>query len=221
MFKWFFTLLFTIPIIGFCQFSTVQIEANAVPQPITRDTAIQNWNSAQPLFSKLSPESKEFLYWVNYSRNNPVKFWDSVVNPIIQAFPSLNTIEAKSLKSDFKKAGRLPMFSLNEKLINTAQFLAGDIAGKKAAPSHTSTNGDDFGKRMMKAGIKTCAGENISLSGQGSIMAVVLLYLDINLPDLGHRKTLLDHNLVETGIGYAPYGKKQLFFVQDFACTQQ
>lgn len=215
------TFLIILPVVCFSQVSMVQIEANAIPQPVSRDTAVQNWNYSQQLFSKLSPESKEFLYWVNYSRNNPERFWDSVVNPIIQAFPSLNTSEAKSLKSDLKKSGPLPMFSLNQTLINTAQYLATDIGGKKAAPSHTATNGDDFGKRMSKARIKKCAGENISLSAQGSIMAVVLLYLDINLPDLGHRKTLLDPNLVETGIGYAPYGKNHLFFVQDFACSQQ
>jgi uncharacterized protein YkwD len=116
--------------------------------------------------------------------------------------------------------GALPMFALSDKLTRTAQSHAYDISGKRAAPSHTSTNGTEFGERMKKAGIKYCASENISVSSQSPLLAVLLLYLDIGLSDLGHRKTLLNPNLLETGIGVASYGNNQLFLVQDLSCLQ-
>ena len=75
---------------------------------------------------------------------------------------------------------------------------------------------------MNRAGIKYCANENISISSQSILLSVLLLYLDIGLPNLGHRKALLNPSLVETGIGSASYGKEmgQFFLVQDLACLQ-
>ena len=52
-------------------------------------------------------------------------------------------------------------------------------------------------------------------------LSILLLYLDIGVPSLGHRKALLDQNLREIGVGSALYGKDQYFLVQDLACTQQ
>jgi hypothetical protein len=209
------------PVFSFSQLSRIELEAKTVPEPLMQDTTVNNWNQAQPGYDKLPAESKELLYWTNYSRNNPKKFWDSAVVPILAAFPALNRSEAYSLKADLLMAGPLPMFILNDRLINTAQGHASDIALKRAAVSHTSTDGTDFGTRMKRASIKKCANENISLSGQTILLSVVLLYLDINLPGLGHRKTLLDRNLREIGVGSFPYNKNQYFLVQDFACAQQ
>lgn len=214
---------FFIPLFSFSQFSTIELEVRPIPEPVTRDTAVDSWNQSLPAFKKLSTQSKEFLYWINYFRSSPEKFWDSVISPVLLIFPPLNTAESKSLRTDLIKTGKLPMFSLSEALINTAQLHASDISHKKAAPSHTSTDGTDFGSRMKRAGIKDCANENISVGNQSVLLSVLLLYLDIGLPNLGHRKSLLNPIFVETGIGSAPYGKdkNQFFLVQDLACLQQ
>lgn len=215
-------LLFALllPFISFSQLSTIELLARPVPVPTTRNAAVEKWNHSQASFKELSSQARDFLYWVNYCRRNPMEFWDSVVIPVLQVFPPLNVAEAKSLKTDLIKTGPLPMFALNSTLIKTAQLHASDISAKKAPPSHTSTNGTDFGTRMKIAGIRYCANENIAISSQGSLIAVLLLYLDIGLPELGHRKSLLNPSLVETGVGSASYGKDQFFLVQDLSCTQ-
>jgi hypothetical protein len=213
-------LFFLIPLVSFSQLSVVELEAKRVPEPISRDTEVDRWNLSQPGYPLLPKEAKDLLYWTNYSRNNPKKFWDSAVTPILALFPSLNKQEARSLELTLSRIGPLPMFTLNAQLVKTAQSHAADIAGKNARPSHSSTNGADFGTRMKLAGIRRCANENISLSSQSILLSVVLLYLDIGLPELGHRKTLLDANLREIGVGSALYGKDQWFLVQDFACQQ-
>jgi hypothetical protein len=217
-----FLLLFLFPVLGFSQnYAMIELEERKVPEPLTRDTVVDKWNQAQPGYTKLSLEAKQLLYWTNYSRNNPEKFWNEVVTPVLKTFPSLNRSEAQTLKKDLMAKGSLPMFILNEKLLATAQGHASDIGGKHANPSHTSTNGTDFGSRLKKAGIKYCGNENISVSSQSVLLSVILLYLDIGLPDQGHRKTLLDPKLVEIGVGAAPYGKDGSFFlVQDFSCAQ-
>lgn len=209
-----------MPLISFSQMSSIELVAKPVPVPATRDAAVEKWNRSQPSYKELSSEALDFLYWVNYCRRNPTGFWDSVVSPILRVFPPLDVAEAKSLKADLVKTGPLPMFALNNALIKTAQLHALDISVKKAPPSHTSTNGTDFGARMKSAGIKYCANENIAISSQGSLIAVLLLYLDIGLPNLGHRKSLLNPTLVETGVGTAQYGSDQFFLVQDLSCAQ-
>lgn len=212
-------LFLVVPVFSFSQWSVVELETKRIPEPVIRDAEVDRWNLSQPGYLLLSKEAKGLLYWTNFSRNNPKIFWDSAVVPILRLFPSLNKQEARSLELAFSRVGSLPLFTLNTQLVKTAQAHAADIAGKNARPSHTSTNGTDFGTRMKLAGIRKCANENISLS-QSPLLAVVLLYLDIGLPELGHRKTLLDPNLREIGVGSALYGKDQWFLVQDFACQQ-
>jgi hypothetical protein len=221
MFKWLFFVVFLVPMISFSQMASIELPSRPVPIPASRDTVVDRWNQSQPGFQYLSQQGRDFLYWINYCRRNPEGFWENVVIPNLDVFPPLNGKEAQSLKADLEKTGPLPMFSLNNALIKTAQLHATDISGKKAAPSHTSTDGTDFGSRMKRAGIKYCANENISVSSQGSLLAVLLLYLDIGLPTMGHRKSLLNPTLVETGVGTAPYGNGQFFLVQDLSCSQQ
>ena len=134
----------------------------------------------------------------------------------------MNTKEAISLKEDLLKTGTLPMFLLNAALIKTSQMHATDISYHKSPPSHNSTNGTSFGSRIQGAGINSCAGENIAVSGQSVLLSVILLYLDIGLPELGHRKSLLNPGFLETGIGSAAYGKEKnvYFIVQDLSCAQ-
>lgn len=205
---------------GYCQIHTISLEDKAVPEPFSRDSTVDQWNLLQKDYSQLTIQAKQVFYWVNYCRNNPVKFWDSVVVPILKVFPSLNGSESASLRADLIKTWGQPMFRLNSSLIKTAQEHAVDITAKKALPSHLSTNGEGFDVRIKRAGIKYCAAENISLSNQSILLSVVLLYLDIGLPELGHRKSLLSADLREIGIGAARYGEDQYFLVQDLACAQ-
>jgi hypothetical protein len=220
MLKWLFFLSFLIPAVSFSQMASIELRPRPVAQPATRDAVVEKWNQSQPGYNALSVQAREYLYWVNYCRRNPEAFWDSVIAPNLIVFPPLDGEEAASLRKDLNKSGPLPMLALNNSLIKTAQYHASDIATKNAAPSHTSTDGTDFSSRMKKAGIKYCANENISITSHGSLIAVLLLYLDIGLPSQGHRKTLLNPTLVETGIGSAPYGKEQFFLVQDLSCSQ-
>ena len=200
--------------------ASIELEVKPVPEPAHRNSAVDAWNLSQPDFRKLTAESQEFLYWINFCRKDPTGFWEKVIIPVLNTFPSMNGQEARSLKEDLFKAGPLPMFSLNAHLVQTAQSHASDISVKSATPSHTSTNGTDFGSRMKKAGIKYCANENIAVSSQSTLLAVMLLYLDIGLPEKSHRRALLNGSLTETGIGSALYGKDQVFLVQDLSCSQ-
>jgi hypothetical protein len=213
--------LFTSAVSSQGHISVVELPVKEVPHPRNLDTVVENWNRAQPGYAKLSRDAQEMLYYTNLARLKPRFFWDSVMVPLLGTFLPLNTPEAKSLRAELGTAPELPMFRLNAALIETAQAHADDIAKKKAPISHTSTDKTPFATRINRAGIRFCASENISLSSQGVIIAVALLYLDINVPDLGHRKSLMNPSLQEIGIGAAQYSKDQVFLVQDMACLQR
>lgn len=212
--------LLILPMSLFAQIAFVELDAKPIPEPTTKDTAVENWNRSQPGYEKMPAQAKELLYWTNYARRNPEKFWSEAIQPILKAFPTLDGAEAKSLKTDLIRTGALPMFTLNELLLATSQSHADDIGHRHAPLSHNSSDGSDFGTRMKRARIKYCANENISLCSQTVLLSTALLYLDIGVPGMGHRKALLDPALREIGIGSASYGKDQYFLVQDFACKQ-
>lgn len=215
-------LLFILLLLPFAALSqsVVVLEQKEVPFNLSKDEEVMRWNASFRNFEKLSNEEKEILYWTNYSRKDPVRFWDSVMVPILNTFPQLKSRFATSLKSDLQKAGKLPLLALNDTLIMAARSHALDIGLKTATVSHTSTNGVTFADRLQRAGIRNCGSENMSLGGGNVLMSVAMLYLDYGLENLGHRKTLLNAEYVSIGIGATRYGKDQLFFVQDFACQQ-
>jgi hypothetical protein len=213
-------LLLLIPFAASSQ-SVVVLEQRKINFNLSKDEAVESWNKSFSTYNSLSKEEKEILYWTNYSRKDPQRFWDSVMVPILYTFPQLQGKFASSLKADLFNAGKLPLLALNDTLISSAKGHALDIGLKTATISHTSTNGTSFSNRLQNAGIRNCGSENMSLGSGDVLMSLAMLYLDYGLENLGHRKTLLNKEYIFIGIGATKYGNDQLFFVQDFACDQQ
>jgi hypothetical protein len=103
MFKVLIVSFLLFPLFTFSQIAFVELDSKKIPEPAVRDTVIENWNRSQPGYENLPKESKEMLYWTNYARKNPDKFWKEAIVPIIDAFPPLNKAEAKSLQADLTK----------------------------------------------------------------------------------------------------------------------
>ncbi len=193
-----------------------------LPKPEMNDQEIMYWNKEQPGFNKLSEPEKDFLYWVNYSRKNPGGFFENAVVPIIKIYPQLKGANLKSLEKDLKSGAALTLLQINPALTKMSEAHAKDITSSNANPSHTSTSGETFVDRFKKFGLKNCGGENISYGGGEAdpLFMLVMLYLDINVVDLGHRKALMNPSFVNTGISIARYANGNTFLVEDFACAQ-
>jgi hypothetical protein len=199
---------------------TLLFKEAKIPHP-TVDLKIQDWNRNQSNFTKLSPLEQEFYYWVNYGRSNPHRFFDSLVLPLTDLYPQLKGDYLESLRQDLNSSSVLPLLNLNIDLITMAGKHALDIVSSDSKPSHSSTNGDSFSDRFKKTNLKDCGAENLSFGAGDPVFLLVLLYLDINVPDLGHRKTLLNPAYEETGIGAEKYKNGSVFIVEDFACPQR
>ncbi|SFQ12481.1 Cysteine-rich secretory protein family protein [Parafilimonas terrae] len=193
-----------------------------LPKPEMNDQEIIQWNKAQPGFNRLSEPEKNFLYWVNYSRKNPKGFFESAVMPVVKTYPQLKGANLISLEKDLKSGASLALLQINPALMKMSEAHAKDITSSNANPSHNSTNGETFIDRFKKVGLKNCGGENISYGGGEAdpLFMLVMLYLDINVSNLGHRKALMNSSFVNTGISIAKYANGNTFLVEDFACAQ-
>jgi hypothetical protein len=198
---------------------STMLEVKELPQPPVRDVSIDQYLSRFP--TTLNSTQREWFYWTNFSRSNPKRFWDSVIAPILEIHPNFRNSYVTSLKEDLYKASPLPLVKPNDFLFKTAQQLATKLAEKKVMPSHTDPSGVTFQERMETAGIKRCAGENISFGPPNTLMMLVLLYVDEGVPGLGHRKTLLNSSYVEMGVGIGAYPEGKYMIVTDFACDQK
>ncbi len=217
-----FTLsFFLILVCHFCFSQKVMsFEEKIIPEPNLKDSLVLIFNAQQAGFQNLTSQEKNFYYWVNYSRANPKKFLDSVILPFSKIYTQLQGDYLFSLKKDLEMNLRLPLLSINANLTNMAKNHALDITSKNTTPSHNSTNGESFADRFKKNIFSKCGGENIGFGSDKPVFILSLLYLDIGLPELGHRKALLNPKFTQTGIGYAFYKNKNVFVVEDFACTQ-
>lgn len=210
---------------GFVAMSQTTSQQNFVvkpiPEPAEKVQAVLNFQHGDPLLSSLSSGAKEILYFINVARSQPQYFWDSLVCPILEIYPQLKGRNSKSLYTDLIRVSPLPMFRLHNKLNKSAQAHSDDMGMQANFFSHNSSNGQTFGDRMKALGINTYCAENISMGQQSILLSVVLLYLDIGVPDLGHRKTLLNPIYTRIGVGYAEKANGSFYFVEDFSSEME
>jgi len=218
--KPFLLFLLLFPLLSVAQHvGQTRLEIRDLPTPPVRAKNIDEF--IKPYLPGLNAFQQEWFYWTNYSRENPKRFWDSVVSPILNIYPAFRNNYTKSLKEDLYKANTLPFVKPNADLAKVAQVLAAALSKNTSGPSHTSPSGQTFEDRMKSISIKKCAGENISFGAPNSLLMLVLLYVDEGVPDVGHRKTLLNPLFEEMGIGFSVYPDNRYMVVQDFACSQK
>lgn len=218
--KPFLLLFFFVPLFLCAQhMGMTKLQVKDLPPLPIKDQQVVDF--LRQFMPALNPLEKDWFYWTNYSRSNPKRFWDSVVAPILNVYPDFRNAYTNSLKIDLYKSQSLPFVKPNKDLVKTSQSLASSLAAKKAAPSHTTSSGITFEERMKSISIKRCAGENISFGPFNTVLMLVLLYIDEGVPDLGHRKALLNPMFTEMGIGAELYPDSKYLIVQDFACDQK
>jgi uncharacterized protein YkwD len=214
-------LAIMFPLFSWAQhFSTSTIQLKPMPDLPAKNNSIEQYLQSFPAYNTMSAEAKEWFYWTNYSRKNPRAFYDSIVVPVLKTFPNLQSSYVNSLRRDLYAASPLGFVRPSPLLGRVAQTHADELRSRKSSPSHTSPSGVTFQSRMMNANVKNCAGENISYGPLNTVLALVFLYIDENIPDVGHRKTLMSPVYTEMGVGVSAYPDGSYMVVQDFSCDQ-
>ena len=172
----------------------------------------------------LSAEEKKVLQLINLARTDGNLFLKEYADKFIAANPIFkNNKFAQSLYTDLRKAKGLPALTPNEKLFRSAKAHALDI-GTKGLKGHNSSSGESFNKRIPKF-LSTYMGfgENISYGtdNNNALPIVMLLLIDNNNPDYGHRKNILSPSFETIGTSIQQHKAYGYLCVQDFGIGVQ
>lgn len=169
-----------------------------------------------PIYQDANEQEKELLYWTNFARLFPKLFCENIVIPFIQSQPSTKGSNTASLIKELRKNKPLPFLVPDYRLTQAARFHSSDLANHPTFLSHDGSNGESYYDRMTRFNINGCSAENIAYGKKGVLQNLVLLYLDIGVPGLGHRKNLMNTSFSQIGVGIKEYWKTEEMVVMDF-----
>ena len=186
-----------------------------------KDTAIERWLNTNPAYLKLNQEEKAVVYWVNYVRQKPKDFSNTILLPFLKQFPEARSSYTRSLISDLSTLSSLPPLAPSKKLNDVAESHAKDLGLNQRSISHNSSNGESFKDRLNKFGYFECVSENVYEGKEDGLQAILFLIIDAGVQNLGHRKNIFDSGMKYIGVSFFPVKRNdnRFFMVQDFSCN--
>lgn len=159
-----------------------------------------------------SAAENELLKLVNFCRQQPTLFLDSIMLPYLNSNAALKNLkESKSLVRTLRKQKPLSPLVFAEDLNRMAEKYAKE-KGAKGYVGHRN-----FTKRFKSNSVKYAVyGENCSYGFDTPIDILMQLLIDENVPDLGHRKNILSKEYKYIGISIQPHRKTTWTCVMEF-----
>jgi hypothetical protein len=152
----------------------------------------------------MSSEEQNVIFYMNLVRLQPKVFLESILLPYVKLYKIEGNSYVKSLIKDLKKSKSVRVLTPKEDLFLVAKKHRVDI-GKNGFTGHIGSNHNTFRKRASKImRVYDGAGECIGFGYDSAIQNVIELLIDIGIPSLGHRKTILngEYNFAGASIGY-------------------
>ncbi|MFW5820808.1 MAG: CAP domain-containing protein, partial [Bacteroidota bacterium] len=135
----------------------------------------------------LSTEEKQIIFLTNLARLNGEKFSETILDKYLENQKSNSY--TRSLYRDLKKIKDLPVLKPGKDLYDVAEEHA-VISGKKGTTGHQR-----FEKRYGPLlGKYNEVAENCAYGYESPLDIFIQLLIDEDVPDLGHRKNLLNPN---------------------------
>lgn len=187
----------------------------------TPDSSILNRLSATEGYKSLTKSEKETVYWINYIRINPQQFSKDILIPFLKQFPETKGSYSNSLIKQLQKMSPSPFIIPEKRLNDLALSHSSDLGKSGSSISHSSSSGSSFQQRMNKAGFTECIAENIFEGRQDALQTILFLLIDRGVPNVGHRKNILDPSMLSVGVSYYSIKGKTgyFFYVQNFSCS--
>ena len=183
-------------------FTTFTLKAQSSNNMWTQEE-LDNANTARNT-DYLNEEEKQIVFYMNLARTDGRKFFNTyfqdfanAYNIDMQQYSNYNDLKVnrkdryyRGLQEDLENIKGLPLFSPDETLTWIAQQHAKDLSKNNKA-GHKSTDGRTVQDRIGKYYPRRSMGENLAFGFSKGLANVCMLLLDKNVPDLGHRKTIL------------------------------
>ena len=191
---------------------------------------LENANTAKNI-SYLNDEEKNIILYMNLARTNGEKFFNTyfqefadAYNIDMQQYSNYNELKInrkdryyRGLEKDLKDIKGLTLLSPDETLTWVAQQHAKDLKKHNLA-GHNSSDGRTVSDRISKFYPRRAMAENLAFGFSKGLANVCMLLLDKNVPDLGHRKTILgtNYNLSLVGVNISTHPGYKYCAVIDF-----
>lgn len=217
--KHFLLLLFLLPLLvaGQSQFS---LQDKKFTPTVELDQQLLEYINLQTKGRGLTEQETQFFYWSNYLRLYPKRFSSEIIGPFLSSFPEAKGKESESLKRELSSLSSLPRYRFSIQLADLSLEHASDLSEHANQISHVDSKGRTFPQRMKMGGVTKCAAENIYTGKNDGLLALIMLLLDIGLESAGHRKNILNPNLVNMGVSIRPRKDAEgIILVQVFGCN--
>lgn len=184
------------------------------------DQQLLEYVNAQTKGRGLTEQEIQFFYWSNFLRLYPKRFYTDIIGAFLSSFPEAKGKEAESLKKELLSLPPLSRYRFSVQLADLAFEHASDLSDNANQISHVDSKGRNFAQRMKMGGVTKCAAENIYTGKNDGLLALIMLMLDIGLESAGHRKNILNPNLVNMGLSVRPHKNgESIILVQVFGCN--
>lgn len=165
----------------------------------------------------LTEDEREVIKWLNYIRAYPQEFSEKVLTPYVENKELKKSKYLNSLYKDLSKIPGMELLTPSKGLTKAAKYHASDM-GKSGNAGHTSTSGWGMQERIEKfVRWEVTIGENCAYGLYSPLDIVMGLLIDEGVPDLGHRKNILNPDYKVIGVSIKPHKDYGTNCVQDFA----
>lgn len=169
----------------------------------------------------LTDEEKKVIFYMNLVRLDGEKFFNTYFQEFVEShnermikYSNYNQLKIdksdkyyRGLRSDLKLIKNLSLFYPDETLTYVSEQHGNDM-DKHNIASHNSYNGKTAADRIGKYYANKSMAENLAFGFSQGLDNVCILLLDKGVPDLGHRKNILNVksglNLVGVSIQHHP-----------------
>jgi uncharacterized protein YkwD len=210
-------------------FTIANAQSNATDN-IWSEADLERANTAKNT-DYLNEEEKKIIFYMNLSLIDGRKFFNTFFQDFItaynldmQQYSNYNDLKVskkdkyyRGLEQDLREIKGLSIFSPDETLTYVAQQHAKDM-NKNNIAGHNSSDGRTVKDRITKYYPGRALAENLAFGFSKGLANVCMLLLDKDVPDLGHRKTILgtSYNLSLVGVNIAKHPGYRYCAVIDF-----
>ncbi|MEJ2881779.1 CAP domain-containing protein [Pedobacter sp. GR22-6] len=179
----------------------------------------------------LTGEEKDMVMYMNLARMNGEKFFLTFFQDFVEshnkqmsAYSNYNSLRIersssyyRSLEKDLQNVKDLPMLYPDEAMSWVARQHAKDM-NKYNYAEHTARDGRTVKDRITAMYPKKACGENLAFGFSSGLGNICMLLLDKGVPNLGHRKIIIDtsYKFNYIGVSIQPHKSYKYCSVTDF-----
>lgn len=153
----------------------------------------------------LTPQEKDVIMYINMVRTQPQLFATTYLKTYLDTVPIEKTRYLSSLKRELETAKPQEVLKPQFDLYEVAKKHAVEM-GAVGKVGHNSATGESYESRMRNVGVRYArVMENCQYGCADALSIVIDLLIDEDIPDVGHRKALLNTNVQYIGVSIQPH----------------